>query len=141
MTIRNMTPRDYPSLYDLWLRTEGMGLNPRDDSRDGIERYLRRNPSTCFVAEESGQIVGGILAGHDGRRGFLYHTAVAKDFRKQGIGRQLVERALCALESEGIHKVALVAFTKNQTGNAFWEKLGFSARGDLVYRNRTIPRD
>lgn len=138
MDIRLMTIADYASVYHLWLHTPGMGLNTLDDSRQGIERYLRRNPDTCFVAEEKGRIVGAILAGHDGRRGFIYHTAVHTGCRRRGIGTQLVAHALDALDAAGIQKVALVVFTHNETGNAFWEKLGFTVREDLTYRNRAL---
>ena len=138
MTIRLMTPADYPACYDLWLRTPGMGLNSVDDSADGITRYLKRNPSTCFVAEEEGRIVGVILAGHDGRRGHISHTAVDSAFRRRGIGGQLVEHTMAALEQEGITKVNLVVFFRNETGNAFWESMGFTVRTDLIYRDRRI---
>jgi len=138
MTIRTMTTSDYDPVYRLWRNTPGMGLNATDDSRAGIERYLRRNPSTCFVAEDGEEIVGAILAGHDGRRGFIYHTAVAIPFRGRGIGKALVDRAMTALEQEGINKAALVVFSKNESGNDFWEKLGFSVRDDLNYRNKNI---
>lgn len=136
--IRTMTAADYDAAYELWLHTPGMGLNTADDSREGIERYLRRNPATSFVAECDGQIVGVILAGHDGRRGYIHHTAVLPAFQKRGIARRLVECALAALEKEGIHKAALVAFQRNEAGNAFWEHVGFSVRDDLVYRNKSI---
>lgn len=138
MRIRPMTVMDYDEVYRLWVAAPGMGLNNMDDTREGIEKYLKRNPTTCFVAEERGQIVGIIMSGHDGRRGFIHHTAVREDYRKQGVGKTLVEHAMQALEEEGIHKVALVAFAKNQSGNAFWEKLGFSERNDLIYRNKCI---
>ena len=138
MTIRTMTMEDYDAVYTLWLSCAGMGLNDLDDSPEGIARYLRRNPSTCFVAEKNARIVGVILSGHDGRRGFIHHTAVHPDCRGQGIGHRLVEAALSALKAEGIHKVALVVFDRNQTGNRFWEKEGFTAREDLVYRNRAL---
>lgn len=138
MNIRVMTMEDYPACYDLWLRTPGMGLNDIDDSPEGISRYLRRNPATCFVAEEEGQMVGVILAGHDGRRGYISHTAVDTALQRQGIGRRLVEHAMAALEAEGISKVALVVFSRNENGNAFWEKLGFTVRTDLTYRNKSI---
>ena len=138
MTIRLMTPADYPACYDLWRRTPGMGLNSVDDSADGIARYLKRNPSTCFVAEEEGRIVGVILAGHDGRRGHISHTAVDSAFRRRGIGGQLVEHTMAALEQEGITKVNLVVFSRNETGNAFWESMGFTVRTDLTYRDRRI---
>ena len=136
--IRGMTAADYDSVYDLWLHTPGMGLNTTDDSREGIEKYLRRNPTTCFVAEEDGRIIGVILSGHDGRRGYIYHTAVPSDCRGRGIGRQLVDHAMAALEAEDIHKVALVAFRKNGIGNGFWEKIGFFEREDLANRNKNI---
>ncbi len=138
MIIRIMTAEDYDGVYALWVSTPGIGLNKVDDSREGIAKYLRRNPQTSFVAEDCDRIVGVIMAGHDGRRGYIHHTAVLPAYRGQGLGRRLVEFAMKALEEEGIHKVALVAFTENNTGNAFWEKLGFSARGDLVYRNKNI---
>lgn len=138
MTIRQMKIEDYDQLYQLWIHTPGMGLNNLDDSQEGIEKFLKRNPTTCFVAEQGNEIVGVILSGHDGRRGFVYHTTVRPDCRKQGIGRKLVTCAMEALEKEGIHKVALVVFERNSKGNEFWEKLGFTAREDLVYRNKCI---
>ena len=138
MQIRKMCLDDYDGVYGLWLQTAGIGLNAIDDSRDGIARYLRRNPDTCFVAEKEGEIIGVILSGHDGRRGFIHHTAVKTSERGGGIGRLLVNHAIEALEKEGIHKAMLVVFIQNETGNAFWEKLGFTAREDLVYRNKMI---
>ena len=138
MNIRVMQISDYDGVYDLWLHTPGMGLNTTDDSRDGIEKYLRRNPATSFVAEADGAIIGVIMAGHDGRRGYIHHTAVRPEYREQGVAKQLVEHAMAALEAEGIHKVALVVFRRNETGNGFWEHIGFDERTDLVYRNRNI---
>ena len=138
LTIRLMTIEDYDGVYTLWRNTPGMGLNTTDDSREGIERYLRRNPTTSFVALWEDAIVGVILAGHDGRRGYIYHTAVLPAFRGRGIARQLVEQAMAALEREGIHKAALVVFARNALGNSFWESIGFSTREDLVYRNQNI---
>ena len=136
--IRGMTIADYDGVYDLWFHTPGMGLNAADDSRDGIAKFLTRNPASCFVAEKGSKLAGAVLAGHDGRRGFIYHLCVHPDFRRSGIARRLVDSALNALEREGIRKAALVVFARNEGGNAFWEKLGFSARGDLVYRNWAI---
>ena len=136
--IRVMTIADYDDVYGLWLHTPGMGLNTMDDSREGIARYLKRNPTTCFTAFADGKLIGCILAGHDGRRGYIYHTAVLPEFRRQGIAHSLVEHAMSALEQEGIHKVALVAFGRNELGNGFWEKMVFTVRDDLVYRNKSI---
>ena len=138
MEIRNMRLDDYDSVYALWLSCPGMGLNNLDDSREGIAKYLARNPDTCFVAEEQGNIIGAILTGHDGRRGYISHTAVSPAHQRQGIGRQMVEKALNALKAQGIHKVNLVVFAHNGKGNAFWEKMGFTQRPDLIYRNRTL---
>lgn len=138
MQIRNMQVSDYDSVYTLWLSCPGMGLNNLDDSREGITKYLARNPDTCFVAEENGRIVGAILSGHDGRRGYISHTAVLPDHQRHGIGKIMVETALKALKAQGINKVNLVVFAKNKTGNAFWEKMGFTQRHDLIYRNRAL---
>ena len=138
MNITTMTIQDYEGVYSLWIHTPGMGLNNLDDSKEGIERYLKRNPTSCFVAQENKEIIGVILSGHDGRRGFIHHTAVAVSERNRGIGRSLVEKALEALRKEGINKVALVVFDRNQIGNTFWEKMGFGKRDDLVYRNKVI---
>lgn len=138
MEIRTMTMEDYAEVYALWMACAGMGLNNLDDSYSGIERFLERNPETCFVAVEGRKLVGVILAGHDGRRGYIHHTAVLPACRKQGIGKELVRKAVDALQNCGIHKVALVAFAKNEAGNAFWERMGFTVREDLVYRNRTL---
>ena len=138
MTIRTMNIEDYEKVYDLWIHTKGMGLNTTDDSRKGIDKYLHRNPNTCFVAEDNDEIIGVIMSGHDGRRGFIHHTTVKTEYRGKGIGKKLVDSALTALEAEGIHKAALVAFEKNITGNLFWEKIGFTVRDDLVYRNKNI---
>lgn len=136
--IRPMSISDYDVLHALWLATPGMGLNTTDDSREGIARYIARNPHTSFVAEQGTQLIGAIMAGHDGRRGFIHHACVQADHQGQGIGRALVEAALDALKAEGIHKVALVVFDRNEKDKAFWEKMGFTTREDLVYRNRSL---
>ena len=138
MNIRIMNINDYEQVYNLWLNTPNMGLNNIDDSKEGIAKYLARNPATCFVAEQNGGIRGVILSGDDGRRGFIYHMAVAQKEQRQGVGTALVNSVISALENEGITKVALVAFAKNEQGNAFWENQGFIARNDLIYRNKSI---
>ena len=138
MTIRSMTIDDYDRVYALWMSCKNMGFNDADDSRDGIGRYLSRNPATCFVAEADGELAGVILSGHDGRRGFIHHMAVGEGFRRRGVATALVNRALDALKDEGIAKVALLVFRYNEAGNAFWEKMGFTVREDLNYRNRAL---
>ena len=137
--IRPMTIAHYDALRALWLATPGMGLNNLDDSREGIARYLARNPRTSFVATENGfDVIGAIMCGHDGRRGYIYHTCVRADRQGEGVGRALVEAALDALKAEGIHKAALVVFDRNEGGNAFWERMSFTTREDLTYRNKTL---
>ncbi len=138
MSIRLMTIEDYEKVYELWLSCVGMGLNNLDDSLEGIDRFLKRNPDTCFVAEEDGAVVGVIIAGNDGRRGYIYHTAVNPQYRQKGIAKSLVDAAMAALQRIGINKVALVVFDRNEGGNAFWEKMGFDVRKDLVYRNKAL---
>jgi len=138
MKIRKMLISDYENIYDLWMNTPGMGLNDIDDSGEGIAKYLKRNPDTCFVAEKNGNIIGVILSGHDGRRGYIHHTAVSLAERNQGIGSALLESAMEALKAEGINKVALVVFKRNEDGNDFWERRGFATRDDLNYRNKLI---
>ena len=136
MTIREMIETDYDQVYQLWLSCVGMGLNDLDDSKEGIARFLQRNPQTCLVAVENQTIIGAILVGSDGRRAYIYHTAVHPNYRRRGIARQLVETVLTVLDELKIHKVALVVFKRNTEGNRFWEKLGFSVREDLIYRNQ-----
>lgn len=138
INIRIMKLCDYEQVYELWLSCTGMGLNNLDDSKEGIEKFLKRNPETCFVAEDEDKIIGVIIAGNDGRRGYIYHTAVSPDHRNQGVATNLVENAMKALQNLGINKTALVVFEKNTGGNSFWEKLGFTLRDDLIYRNKTI---
>ena len=135
---RIMTIDDYDKVYALWMSCRNMGFNNLDDSREGIGKYLKRNPSTCFVAVKEQSVVGVILSGHDGRRGFIHHLAVSEEFRRQQIATNLVKHALSALQSEGINKVALLVFNYNEAGNAFWENQGFTARSDVTYRNKAL---
>ena len=133
-----MKIQDYSKVYTLWINTPGMGLNDIDDSKAGIKKYLKRNPKTCFIAKEGNKIVGAILSGHDGRRGYIYHIVVDFKYRNKGLGKNLVNYAIEGLKKEGINKVAFVVFKKNEIGNNFWEKLGFNDREDLIYRNKLI---
>lgn len=138
MKIRVMEISDYEKVYALWMSCKNMGFNNLDDSKEGIEKFLKRNPGTSFVAVEDDAVVGIVLAGHDGRRGYVYHMSVAENYRKQGIGTQLMSHCEAALKREGINKAALLVFNRNEAGNAFWEKQGFTARGDVAYRNKAL---
>lgn len=136
--ICRMRMEDYDEVYRFWSCMPGMGLNNLDDSREGVERFLKRNPDTCFVAKDAGGIVGTILCGHDGRRGHLYHAAVSPRMRGRQIGTALVKAALDGLKREGIAKASLLVFADNAAGNRFWEKLGFTGRDDVNYLNIQI---
>ena len=133
MTIRTMTIEDYDEVYALWKSIKGFAMRSLDDSREGVERFLRRNPASSVVAIEDGKIVGSILCGHDGRRGCLYHVCVHRDYRMRGIGKAMVVYAMNALKKEQISKVSLIAFTQNDIGNAFWNRIGWTKRLDLNY--------
>lgn len=129
--IRPMRIEDYDAMLQLWKDTPTLRVLEFEDSREQIDRFLIRNPGTSFVAEEDGQIVGTILCGQDGRRGCIYHMCVREAYRKRKIGTHLVTESLKVLKSEHIHNVYLVAFRKNEVGNAFWNSLGWEMRGDI----------
>lgn len=138
MKIRVMNISDYEKVYALWMSCKNMGFNNLDDSKEGIEKFLKRNPDTSFVAVEDDAVVGIVLAGHDGRRGYVYHMSVAENYRKQGVGTQLMSHCEDALKREGINKTALLVFKRNEAGNSFWEKQGFTVREDVAYRNKAL---
>lgn len=139
-TIRQVTTADYDAIFELWNSTEQSrrALNPVDDSREGIDRYLKRNPNTCFAAVMEDKIVGVILSGHDGRRGIVHHLCVHPEYRRMGIAGRLVSRAETALKEEGIQKVFGLVFKDNDAANAFWESRGYTARSNLNYRNKSM---
>ena len=136
--VRAMTLDDYENVHALWMRIKGFSISSIDDSKEGVERFLKRNPGISVVAEEDGRIVGAILCGHDGRRGCLYHVCVDPDYRLRGIGKSMVVFAMEALRKEKINKVSLIAFTKNDIGNAFWKEIGWTKREDLNYYDFTL---
>lgn len=136
--IRVMTIEDYDQVRALWMKIHGFGIRSVDDSREGVDRFLKRNPTTSVVAVEDDKIVGAILCGHDGRRGCLYHVCVDEKYRMRGIGKSMVVFAMEALKAEGINKVSLIAFAKNDIGNAFWKEIGWTKRQDLNYYDFTL---
>ena len=136
--VRILTIEDYEGVYALWKKIKGFGIRSIDDSKEGVARFLKRNPTTSVVAEKDGRIVGSILCGHDGRRGCLYHVCVDEDYRRHGIGKRMVVFAMKALKEEKINKVSLIAFTENDIGNAFWNTIGWTERLDLNYYDFTL---
>ena len=132
-TIRKMQIEDYDKIHRLWLTIHGFGIRSIDDSREGIGRFIRRNPTTCIVAEQKGGIIGTILCGHDGRTGCFYHVCVDERFRKHGVGKAMTLAAMQALKEEHINKVSLIAFSDNALGNQFWQEMGWVKRDDFNY--------
>ena len=138
--IRPVSIGDYNAIYELWNSTEQSrrALNPVDDSLEGIDRYLKRNPNTCFAAAEGDRIIGVILTGHDGRRAIIHHLCVHPDYRRMGIAACLVSRAEEALKKEGIQKIFGLVFKDNDAANDFWERQGYTLRTNLNYRNKSL---
>ena len=136
--LRDFTPADYDGAVALWRSCPGIGLN-ESDTRPAIAAYLARNPGLSLVATDAtGTIVGAVLCGHDGRRAYLHHLAVASAHRRRGLGRRLVGTALDRLRTAGIPKCNLFLYATNTAGRAFWERCGWSARADLVLIQRAL---
>ncbi len=133
-----MTAEDYEGVAGLWHTIKGFAIRSIDDSEAGVAKFLKRNPTTSVVARYKGEVVGAILCGHDGRRGCLYHVCVREDMRRKGIGKAMVVKCMEALKAEEISKVSLIAFTKNDVGNAFWKEIGWTERLDLNYYDFTL---
>ena len=139
-SIRTVTIEDYDAVFELWNSSEQTrrALNPVDDSREGIGKYLKRNPGSCFAAVAKGKIVGVILSGHDGRRGIIHHLCVHPDWRRRGIADRLVSKAEEALHEEGIQKIFGLVYKDNDAANAFWEGEGYRLRTNINYRNKSL---
>jgi len=135
--IRPFTMADYPAAYALWQETEGIRLSSADEP-EAIARYLQRNPGLSFVAYHEHQLVGAVLCGHDGRRGFLHHLAVARPYRGHGVGRALVEHALHALAECSIAKCHLFVLQHNQQAVQFWRHLGWIERVELIVFSKVL---
>jgi ribosomal protein S18 acetylase RimI-like enzyme len=133
VTIEPMTLDDYDDVLALWQSVEGVGLHLADaDSREGIAAYLLRNPEMSLVAREDTRVVGAVLCGHDGRRGYLHHLAVHTDYRGQGIGCEMMQTCLASLSEAGLVKCTIMVYTDNTDGQAFWEKHGWWKRDNLL---------
>lgn len=127
----------YERAIALWKRCEGVGLSDAD-SKENIGLCLDRNPGMSFIAEIDNEIVGVVLAGHDGRRGYLHHLAVSPDFRRKGIGSLLVKNSLSKLKDQGILKCHIMLFNNNSAGLEFWESIGWSYRDDICIMSKTV---
>ena len=139
--VRTMTIDDYEEVSLLWHKIKGFSIRSIDDSREGVARFLKRNPDSSVVAVEDSRVVGATLCGHDGRRGCMYHVCVDPEYRMRGIGKSMVVFAMNALKKEHISKVSLIAFTKNDVGNKFWRCIGWTKREDLNYYDFVLNSD
>jgi ribosomal protein S18 acetylase RimI-like enzyme len=132
-----MRLRHYPAVRALWEASPGVGLSEAD-SRANIAAYLKRNPRMSFVARVGGQIIGAVLCGHDGRRGYLHHLAVASRYRRRGVGGRLVAACLAELAKAGIQKCNIFIYAHNDQGEAFWKHNGWAKREDLRLMQKPI---
>ncbi len=134
MIIERMKIEDYDEIHQIWSNSTGITLRKIDDSKEGIARFLKRNPCNNFVCRFKEKIVGGILSGHDGRKGFIYHAVIIESHRHRGIGKRLVKAVVKSFEEENITKIGVFVNSDNPSGISFWDSLGFEGQSDLNYR-------
>jgi len=137
--IETMKLSDFAAVSRLWRKSEGIGLN-ESDTRPNIAIYLKRNPRMSFVARKGKTIVGAVLCGHDGRRGYLHHLAVAKSHRGDGIGKKLVEASFTMLRRAGVTRCNIYLFNSNSQGEAFWLHNGWTKRADLRMLQKAVSK-
>lgn len=140
IVFRRMTLKDHAEAVRLWEAAEGVWVSAAD-SRANARRYLRRNPGLSFVARDKGRLVGAALCGHDGRRGYIYHMAVAPSHRRRGVGRSLAARCLSRLRALGIHKCHLFVHASNPRGKRFWRAIGWTPRPDVLLMSKDTGAD
>ena len=138
--IRPMTIDDYDEIFAMWQITTKRALSEAD-SRENIDFYLKRNPGMSQVAVVDGKIVGTVLCGHDGRRGFIHHMAVAENYRRHNIAKKMAKTALDALSNEGISKTHIFCYTNNNLGQSFWTALGWQKRDDVFVFSYTNKKE
>jgi len=136
--IRLMKIDDYDEVFHLWSSTPGMCLRNFDDSEEGIAKFLKKNPTSNFVALDENRIVGVVLSSNDGRRGYVYHATVHPDYRNRGIAKSLMKEVYRELKKEGIRKAGLLVLKDNEIGNIFWESQKWDNREDLNYYSKNL---
>ena len=134
---RTMHLSDFEQALELWRSLPGMGLSSADE-KDNIRDFLQKNPSTCFVALKDGILIGTILGGSDGRRGYIYHLAVQQSEQNKGLGKKLLDLCLNEFKKSGIQKCHIFVISDNEEGIAFWEKVGWQLRDDILVMSREI---
>ena len=133
-----MKIEDYEEVYALWSKSEGLGLSGAD-TREGIDHFLQLNPGLSFTARSVGRLVGAVICGCDGRRGYIHHLAVEEDSRKSGIGLALVNACLDCLIEQHIQKCHIFVYANNQNAIDFWEKTGWTHRTELILMSKNLP--
>ncbi len=131
ITMRSMVIGDYQPVINLWGKTPGIGLS-NADSREELSKFLEKNKGLSYVCEVNNKIIATIVCGQDGRRGYIYHLAVHKDYRLEGLARKMVDRCIIKLKEQGIEKCHLFVFEDNDTGRKFWDKIGWTQREELI---------
>ena len=129
--IKRMTISDYDEVIKLWESNENIGLST-SDSKHKIENFLVHNKDMSFIAKTSNNIIGAVLCGTDGRRGYIHHLTVNKKYQKQGIGKKLVNKCIDNIRELGLEKIHIFVFKENIEGQKFWQKMGWKSRDDLV---------
>lgn len=137
LEIRPMTIDDYDEVFAMWQITTKRALSDAD-KRENIDFYLKRNPGMSQVAVADGKIVGTVLCGHDGRRGFIHHMAVLQQFRRHSIAKLMAQTALDALQKDGIAKTHIFCYTNNNLGQSFWTALGWQKRDDVYVFSHSV---
>lgn len=135
--IREMRKRDYRESFDLWQGMPGLGLSGADEELP-IHRFLDKNPATCFVALEGRRIIGTLLGGSDGRRGYIYHLAVSKNYQRMGVGKTLVDKCITAFKRAGLQKCHIFVISDNFEGLRFWEHTGWVKRNDILVMSKDL---
>jgi ribosomal protein S18 acetylase RimI-like enzyme len=129
--IEAMTTDNYDDVVNLWQQTPELHVVQEFDSQERIAAYLARNPGISTLAWDGEHIVGVALCGHDGRRGSLYHVAVAPSYRGQGIAKRMLNRCFSQLKAVGIETGFLFVYVNNTEAARFWKAMGWKQNSDL----------
>ncbi len=127
----------YENIYGFWNNNPGIGIS-KSDSKESISAFLKRNEGLSFIAYDKNNIIGGILGGHDGRRGYIYHLIVDENYRFKGIGKALVSKCINKFKEIGLEKSHIFIFKNNEQAKAFWNKIGWSLRNDIEIMSLNI---
>ena len=131
MQLRVMAIQDYEKIKALWKSIDGFYIRSIDDSLEGMQKFLAKNPHTNVVALQNDEIIGTILCGYDGRCAYFYHVCVKKEYRHKKIGKSMVDFVIKSLEKEGATHINLVAFKTNEVGNLFWHEVGWNLKDNV----------